>query len=103
MIKSNRRRNDYHARIRALLRVQTQVANSACHDQTNVTVTQMILPDRFKQRLRHFLPGHWNFEANRTRRIPKTLQMLFQAKHSAVVKTYALENSIAIKQTMIEH
>src|SRR6185503_16443399 len=103
MIKSDRCHNDYHARIFALLRIQTQVTNSACDDQTNVTVTQMILPDRFKQRLCHFLPGHGNLETNRARRIPKALQVLLQAKNAAVIKTYALENSVAVEQTMIEH
>src|SRR5215472_2259503 len=29
--------------------------------------------------------------------------MLFEAKDAAIVKTYALKNSIAVKQTMIEH
>jgi hypothetical protein len=67
VVKSDRRHNDYHARIFALLRIQTEVANAARDDQTNVTVAQMILPDRFKQRLRHFLPGHGNLETNRTR------------------------------------
>src|SRR5262245_55908458 len=103
MIKSDCRHNDYHARIPTLLRIQTQVANSACDDQTNVTVTQMILPDRFKQRFRHFLPSHWNIETNRARRIPKALQVLFQSKNSAIIKTYALEYSIAVEQTVIEH
>src|SRR5215470_7380247 len=103
MIKSDRRHDDDHTRIFALLRIQTQIANSTRNDQTNVPVTQMILSDCFKQRVRHFLSGHGNLEANRTRRIPKTLQVLFQAKNPTVIKTYPLENSIAIEQTMIEH
>src|SRR5215475_222747 len=86
-----------------MLRIQTQVANSARHDETNVTVTQMVLSDRFKQRLRHLLASHGNMETNRTRRIPKTLQVLFEAKHAAIVKTNTLEDSIAVEQTMIEH
>ena len=37
-----------------LRRVQPEVADSARHDQANVTVAQIVLPDRFEERLRHF-------------------------------------------------
>ena len=36
-------------------RVQAEIADAAGHDQANVTVAQIILPDRFEQRLVHFL------------------------------------------------
>src|ERR1051325_10456597 len=63
----------------------------------------MILTNRFEQRLCHFLPSHRHLETNRTGRIPKPFQVLFQAKNATVVKAYALKNSIAVKQPVIEN
>src|SRR5437867_6840190 len=62
----------------------------------------MILPDCLEDRLGHVPHRHWNFKADRARRIPQPVKMFFKPKDASVVKANALENSIAVKQTVIE-
>ena len=101
MIKGDRRRNDNNAWVFTLRRVQTEVANSACDQEPDVAVAQMILANGFEYRLRHIPHRHRNFETDRVRRIPKSREMFLEPKDTPVVKANALENSIAVKQTMI--
>jgi hypothetical protein len=102
VIERDRRDDDNHAGVFTLFRIQTQIADPACDQQPDVTVAQMILPNRLEQSLGHLLPRHRNLEANRTRRVPKPLQVFFEPKNPAVVKPYALKNSVSVEQTMIE-
>src|SRR5206468_2644312 len=52
MIKGDRRRNDNNAWVFTLRRVQTEVANSACDQEPDVAVAQMILANGFEYRFR---------------------------------------------------
>ena len=67
MIKGDRRRNDNNAWVFTLRRVQTEVANSACDQEPDVAVAQMILANGFEYRLRHIPHRHRNFETDRVR------------------------------------
>src|ERR1041385_882043 len=62
----------------------------------------MILPNRLDQCFGHFLPRHWDFQANRPRRIPKSVEVFLEAEHTAVVKSDAFEDSVAIKKSMVK-
>src|SRR5207247_3104008 len=62
----------------------------------------MILPNCLEDRVRHALLRHWNFQADRASRIPQTIQMFAKPENAPVVKANALENSVAVQQTMVE-
>ena len=102
MIKRDRGNNNNYARGLTLLRIQTQIANPTRDQQPHVTIPQMILPDRFEERLRHALLRHWNFQADRASRIPQTIQMFSQPENAPIIKTNPLENSVAVQQAVVE-
>src|SRR5204863_1850918 len=78
------------------------VADPARHQQPNVSIAQMILPNGFEYRLRHIPHRHGNFETNRARRIPQSMEMFLEPEDTPDVKANAIEDSIAVKQTVIQ-
>ena len=103
MIKRDRGNNNNYARGLTLLRIQTQIANPTRDQQPHVTIPQMILPDRFEERLRHALLRHWNFQADRASRIPQPIKMFAESKNTTIIETNPLENSVAVQETIVEN
>ena len=93
--------DDDHLRMAAAIRIETQRAGAAGHDQADVAVLDAVGRERVVDGLGHRLFGDRNFQPDRLGRIPQPFEVLLQAEHFAAVAAHALEHAVAVEQAVI--
>src|SRR4029434_4957096 len=80
-----------------------QAARASRYDEPDVTVADFISSARFEDGLRDLRVRHRDVQQDRFGRAKQPINVLLQLKHAAIVSTDAFENTVAVKQPMVEH
>ena len=83
--------------------IQTERAFTARHDEPDVAVTDFIGAASLDRRLHQGRVRQGNVEQNRLGGIKQPVNVLLQFEHAPVVGADAFKNSVAVKQSVIEH
>src|SRR5262245_12811490 len=102
-IKLNFVRDHDDRRALALVRIQTQAARASRYDEPDVAVADLISTTRFEDGLRDLHVRHRDVQQDRFGRAKQPVNVLLQLKDAAIVSTDAFENTVAVKQPMVEH
>jgi hypothetical protein len=91
-----------HAGLGAQVGVESQIAHAAADDQTDVAVGDAVATAAFHDNIRHLFRSDRNCQADGFCRFVQAHDVGFEPEDLAVVGANALEDTVAVEESMVE-
>jgi len=101
-IKLNLIRDDDDGRILAAVRIETECSSAARDHEADVTITKLVAAAGFDHCVHDRLVSHGNAQQECFGGVKQPIDVLLQLENTAMIRSDAFEDAIAVQQAVIE-